>query len=762
MKTENDRHQHSPSAKPVIMAATPRESATRVPLRLAAIALLSAAAFEIVQHFASRHLDATEKGAAMLATVGLLSAGSGWLALLLVRNSAPTPVRGNLASEDEQGELDMLRTVVSHVPDNIYVKDTRSKFLFASPGMTRQLPVASTEIILGRSDFDFYPREMAQKFFDDERAVIESGQPLLRHLEKSRDREGRPTWKLTSKVPFRDSSGKIVGIIGIGHDVTAQKNAEEEILKAQRAAEEASRAKSEFLANMSHEIRTPLNGVIGMTDLALDTQLTEEQRDYLETVKLSADSLLNVINDILDFSKIEAGRVDLEAVEFNLRDCVDTTLKTLALRAGESGLELLCDIAHDVPEVVRGDATHLRQILYNLLGNAIKFTAEGEVALRLEVEEAVGTELKLRFSVSDTGIGIPAEKQKIIFDPFMQADASTTRQYGGTGLGLTITSRLVRMMGGEIRVESKPGKGSTFHFTIQVEIAEKESLAIVTPSLGILSGTRVLVVDDNQTNRRILNGMLSHWNMRVTAVESGERGLAELSLAQASADPYTLILSDMHMPRMDGFGFAERIHALPEHSSCAIIMLTSAGHRGDAARCRELKLAAYLMKPVRQSELRETIARHLGALDRAPAASLERASARTDGGPAISLRVLLAEDNLVNQKVARRLLEKRGHTVELALNGRQAIDALGQAPFDLVFMDVQMPEMDGIEATLAIRHSEAATGRRQPIIALTAHAMKGDQDRCLAAGMDGYLSKPIHPQDLDDLLLKYQMRQQGA
>ncbi len=657
----------------------------------------------------------------------------------------------------------MLRAVISHVPDNIYVKDTRSKFLFASPGMVRLLPVASIQEIIGRDDFDFYPKEMAQKFFDNERAIIESGKPLLRHLENSLDRDGRTVWKQTSKVPFRDSSGNIVGIIGIGHDITTQKTIEAEMLKAQQAAEEANRAKSEFLANMSHEIRTPLNGIIGMTDLALDSELNEEQRDYLETVRLSADSLLNVINDILDFSKIEAGRVDFESLEFNLRDCIDATLKTLALRAGESDLELLCDIAHDVPEVVLGDSSRLRQILYNMLGNAIKFTAEGEVALKLDVEQEPGQPPMLHFAVSDTGIGIPLDKQQVIFQPFVQADPSTTREYGGTGLGLTITARLVNLMGGTIWVESEPGKGSTFHFTIRLAVAEGAAApAPCSDSLALLRGTRILVVDDNHTNRRILERVLARWDMRITTSESSERGLAEMSLAQSSGDPYAIVLTDMHMPKMDGFEFIRRIRQTPQLASVSIIMLTSAGHRGDAARCRELNLAAYLMKPVRQSDLREAIARQLGAKDSAATAPNGMTRPLPSGQSPVTLRILLAEDNPVNQRVALRLLEKRGHRVELASNGREAVEALARAYYDIVFMDVQMPEMDGIEATRSIRRRESATTSHQPIVALTAHAMKGDQERCLDAGMDGYLSKPIRPQELDELLLEYQMRQQNA
>lgn len=664
------------------------------------------------------------------------------------------------AEETLHEERRMLRALIDHVPDFMYVKDPECRFVVANTSLARSVGAQNHEQLLGKTDRDFYPKELADAYFKDDRQVLRTRQPLFDREEECTNEKDEKIFLLTTKVPLLDNCGEVTGIVGVGRDITARLKAERAMQSAREAAEAASQAKSEFLANMSHEIRTPLNGITGMTDLALDTDLTAEQREYLETVKMSSDSLLNVINDILDFSKIEAGKIDLEAVNFNLRDCLETTLKTLALRADEKKLELLCEIAPGVPEVVQGDSGRLRQVLVNLVGNAIKFTNGGEVALSVRPEIAGGDDRLLRFTVSDTGIGIPLEKQKMIFDPFTQADTSTTRKYGGTGLGLTISSRLVHMMDGRIWLESEPGRGTQFHFTVQFKhVGGEAPLQTLTPP-ETLRGIKVLVADDNATNRRILEAMLRRWEMNVNSVESGEQALAQLSAAAKTAAPFALILTDMHMPGMDGFKLVERIRQMPNLSTPTIMMLTSSESRGDAERCKGLGVSAYLLKPIRQSELREAIARVVGAREQEKALPLiTHHSVQAPQIPFEALRILLAEDNLVNQRLMTRLLEKRGHRVVVAANGREALAALEKDRYDLVLMDIQMPEINGMEATARIREKEKLTGGHQPIVALTAHAMKGDQELCLAAGMDGYLAKPIRAQELDRILDQYRVKE---
>ena len=533
-------------------------------------------------------------------------------------------------------------------------------------------------------------------------------------------------------------------------EVEERTQAEAQMRSAKEAAEVANRAKGDFLANMSHEIRTPLNGVIGMTALALEANPGEQQREYLETIQLSAESLLAVINDILDFSKIEAGKMDMESVEFDLRTCMEDALKPLSIYADQKGLELLCDIDSDVPERVQADPMRLRQVIVNLVGNAIKFTRSGEVVLRAQLSDSEDGSLDVHFSVTDTGIGIPADKQKTIFAPFAQADSSTTRRYGGTGLGLTICTRLVAMMGGRLWLDSQLGRGSSFHFTAHLKFPAAGAAIAASHDGQELHGRRILIVDDNATNRRILREMLNRRNAATRDVESGDKAMAELVAAMDDGNPYDLILTDMHMPSMDGIGLVENIRKTPGLRTTAIMMLTSATHQETVQRCRELGVACYLLKPVRQEELLAAIGMALGkGASAASAATSKERAAPLAGG----LRILLAEDNAINQRVAVRTLEKMGHTVLVANNGMEALSLLQHNPVDLVLMDIQMPEMDGFTATRQIRKGEMEGQPHMPIVAMTAHNMKGDRERCLAAGMDGYLSKPIDGKELRDAIL---------
>jgi PAS domain S-box-containing protein len=652
--------------------------------------------------------------------------------------------------ESAQSSLDahhaLLQAVIDASPTLIFIKDRDGIWILANEtladiyGLTAEQMVSTTQQAVGQHLG--LPLAEVKHFLEADQRVIDSGESVF-IPEQPFTTRGRTRWLQTTKVPIHvEGRGRCV--LGVCVDVTARREVEAQLQRAKLAAEAASQAKSEFLANMSHEIRTPMNGIIGMTELALDTALTQEQREYLDTVKSSADSLLSLLNDILDFSKIEAGKLDFETIEFSLRDTVDDAMKALSLRADQKGLELACHILPDVPDALLGDPARLRQILVNLVGNAIKFTLSGEVVVRVLTASEGHGEVALDVSVTDTGVGIPPEKQRAIFDAFTQADSSMTRTYGGTGLGLTISTRLVELLGGRLSVESEVGRGSTFRFNASFALQKSPPARTAAIDMEMLRDLRVLVVDDNATNRRILHDVLVGWHMKPILTDGGRAALSVLEETKHGRQPFSLVLLDAQMPDMDGFAVAHAIRRDPHLAGSMIVMLTSSGLRGDAARCRDVGIEAYLAKPVRQANLLAAIRKVIGSQVRPERRRLVTIHSLRES-PRRRLRVLVAEDNAVNQLLAVRLLEKRGHEVVVAATGTAALGALENQSFDLVLMDVQMPEMDGLEATIAIREREraGASGKHIPIIAMTANAMVGDKEQGLEAGMDAYLSKPL-------------------
>ncbi len=769
------------------------------------------------------------------------------------------------AEEKVAQDRTLLRTLIDNLPDRIYVKDVDGRKIISNVADWQGAGGKTMEDVLGKSDFDTYPPELAAKYWDDDKSVLDLGMSILSREEPGLDGQGKPIWVMTTKVPLRDGNDQITGLVGIGRDVTEQKRValetlrqkqyfeslvnnspvaivvmdndekivsinpafeylygytsdeavgvkldtlittEEtiqeatlythqvmtevvhaiskrkrkdgslvdvelfgvpvivagektgafamyhdisEITRARYEAEEANRAKSEFLANMSHEIRTPMNGVIGMLELALDTQLTSEQRDYMQISLQSAEALLTLLNDILDFSKIEAKKLELEKINFNLRTTVEDVAYSLAKRAEDKGVELACLIHPDLATDLRGDPSRIRQVIMNLVGNAIKFTQQGEIVIRAEATAQTEKEATIHFSVQDTGVGIPFDRQAAVFERFTQADGSTTRKYGGTGLGLTISKQLVEAMGGQIGVESTPGVGTTFWFDVTFEkqpVRPRGTAPLLLEPVN-LKGLRILGVDDNATNRMIMTKMVEGFGSRIETVATGAKALEALQNAHRSGDPYRIVLLDMQMPGMDGEQAASAIMNDPVTRDVKIIILTSIGHRGDASRLEALGCSGYLLKPVKQHMLYEALVAVLGQKIEEPPKLITR-HLLTEQKRA-GQRLLLAEDNPINQKLAFVLLQKAGYSVDMVENGRQAVEKSQQEIYNAILMDVQMPELDGFEATGQIRKRELKSGQHIPIIAMTAHALVGDRERCLEAGMDDYVSKPLEPQFL--------------
>jgi two-component system sensor histidine kinase/response regulator len=653
-------------------------------------------------------------------------------------------------------ERDLLRALLENIPDRIYFKDVKSRFLRISTSMARRLGVNEPSAVFGKTDFDFYPQTLAQEFFNDEQRIIVTGQPLINKLERITDRDGRMSWASVTKVPLYNKSGAVVGIIGISRDVSKLKEAETALEHARDAALEHARIKSEFLANMSHEIRTPMNAITGMTDLLLDTELDEEQREFVETVRSSTDTLLGIINDILDFSKIEAGKLSIETIDFELRETIEETVEMLAQRAQAKNVELIYTIDDDVPTALRGDARRIRQVLTNLVTNAVKFTERGEVVVRVAKHSETAQEVHLRFTVNDTGIGMAEKTLPLIFRSFTQADGSTTRKYGGTGLGLAISKQLVEMMRGAIGVESKLGQGSTFWFELPFE---KQLASAQDENIPDFQNLRVLVVDDNATHRGTLQHQLGRWRFRSGGAADAPEALRQLRAGAEAKDPFAVALIDMQLPGMDGLTLASAIKNEPSLAGTRTVILAPFGQRLDHELMEESGVSQCVIKPAKRSRLLDALitSTHTEMLVAPQSASRGAARATRVQPAGASLRILLAEDNAVNQKLALRQLQKLGYTAHAVGNGAEVLQEYERVPYDVILMDCQMPEMDGYEVTRRIRnHEKQSAGQRPPvyIIAITAHAMEGDREHCLSAGMNDYLTKPLHIAHLDAALTR--------
>jgi len=633
-----------------------------------------------------------------------------------------------------------LDALIASTPVAIAVLDGRRSIRSVNPAFETLFGYSTAEAVGASIDALIVPDSLRSESSDLE-ARARAGEIVRVEIERRR-KDGRPIQVRLSAAAVKAAPEG--GLVALYEDISDRKAAEQAMRAARELAERVARARSAFLANMSHEIRTPMNAVLGFVELVLDTELQVEQRRALELVRSSSEALLTILNDILDYSKIEAEHLELESIPFDLPKVVHATATLLAVRAREKHLELTVDVPPDVPHIMRGDPTRVRQVLMNLIGNAIKFTEQGEVDVSAAVVGYHDDRTSVRFRVRDTGIGISDEQLATIFDEFTQADASMTRRYGGTGLGLAISRKLVALMGGQLSVTSEVGRGSEFSFTLRLPV--ERSAAAATPGRAVsLGGRRLLVVDDNETNRRILRDMLGAEGVAVHEAARADAGLTALRRAAAAGTPFDIAILDAQMPDQDGFELAAAVRADPDLAATKLLILTSAGQRGDGERCRQMGIQAYLTKPIARADLIEAVGTVL--LEAPPAGAAPALITRHSIAESRhTLRILLAEDNLVNQQVATAMLVKRGHQVDVVGNGREAVDAIGTHDYDLVLMDIQMPEMDGFAATQAIR--ALPRGRSLPIIALTAHALSGERERCLERGMTGYLAKPFKAHDL--------------
>jgi two-component system, sensor histidine kinase and response regulator len=651
-------------------------------------------------------------------------------------------------------ERDLLRELLENIPDSIYFKDRESRFLRVGRELARKFGLSDPSEAVGKTDADFFSPEHAREAYDDEQSIIRTGCPIVGKTEREIWPGGAERWVLTTKMPFRDRTGSIIGTFGISKDITPLKEAERTLARARDLALESARLKAEFLANMSHEIRTPMNCIIGMAGLMMDTELTDEQRDFAETIRNSADSLLTIINDILDFSKIEAGKLVVERIPFDLLETVENTVELLAERAEAKGLELALWTDVDLPRSLFGDPGRIRQVLTNLLGNAIKFTESGEVLVRVTSRPVADDQVEVRIAVTDTGIGVMPEVQRRLFEAFTQGDGSLTRRYGGTGLGLAISKQLVELMGGWIGVASEFGQGSTFWFTLQLQRRPGDAPE-PGASIRLLSGKRVLVADPGINSRRVMRDYLQAWGLEPVEAHDAAGVLAALRSGVETGRPFDLAFLDLQTAGAGGLGLAEDIRRDPRLGGTRLVMLTSLDLHLDLDAWHGAGVDGYLVKPIRLSRLQECLISLLaGGPDSVPVPA--RVAGLTGLARARAVRVLVAEDNVVNQKIALRQLRKLGYTADAVANGFEAVEALTRTPYDIVLMDCQMPELDGYEATRRIRRAEEQGLRpdRAPVyvIAMTANALEGNREGCLAAGMNDFVSKPVRLAELQAVL----------